>query len=87
MKKIEKSEIGNTWPSDNPLFLSFEEKLVGMLKLSDFNQWYPVFVNRSFGYDWKTKTSKANPEGIRSLHIVDVIDWSITNGFEIYSNE
>jgi hypothetical protein len=86
MKKVDKSEIDNTWSSNEPLFLSYEDNLVGMLKMSDFNQWYPVFVHRSFKYDWKTETSVANPEGISSLHITDIIDWAVSNGFEIYKN-
>ena len=83
---IKISEIKNSHSSEIPLFLSYGGKLVGMIKLSDFNQWYPVFVNRSFGYNPKTGESVANPEGIISLHITDIFDWALSKGFEIYCN-
>jgi hypothetical protein len=86
MKKVTKEEITNTHSAYDPLFLSYEGKLVGMIKLSDFNQWYPVFVNRSFGYDAGSGKSIADPANIKSLHITDIIDWATSNGFEIYSN-
>lgn len=86
MKKIEKTDIKNSHSTEDPLFLSYEGKLVGMIKLSDYNQWYPVFVNRSFKYNHETKESVANPEGISSIYITDIFDWATTKGFEVYSN-
>lgn len=86
MKIVDRQDILNTHSTDDPLFLSFNGNLVGMIKLSDYNQWYPVFVNRSFGYDYKTQTSIANPENIISIHLSDIIDWAISKGFEICKN-
>ena len=54
-----------------------------MIKLSDFNNWYPVFIHNTFGYDAKEKTSIMDSSK-RSIYLTDIADLLYSNGFEIY---
>ena len=81
--KLEHKDITNDTGINSVMFISYNNILVGMIKLSDFNNWYPVFVHSVFGYNSEDKTFIMDSSK-RSTYLTDIADLLYSSGFEIY---